>query len=161
MSSSGPASKDWPQQNGLVFGLRVDQTAPSNYVNPLMPYGESFHNLFMDSRFKTMPVRVISSQEPAQSEPLDLSHKPKAYREADKNTRIITCQPELSIDRVWSMAGEANSHSYFLNVNHPPLTLTLENTAGNIFSGSGRSTSQSSSAVDILHNPGESFNPLP
>ncbi len=161
MSSSGLAFKDWPQQSGLVFGLRVDQTAPSHYVNPLIPYGESYLNPLSDSRFKTMPVRVIYSQESEQSEPSDLSYKPKAYREVDKNTRILTSQSELRIDRVWSMAGEANSHTYFLNVNHPPLTLTLKNTAGNSFSGSGRSTSQSSSVVDIRHNPGESSNPLP
>ncbi len=76
MSNSGLAFKGSPQQSGLVFGLRVDQTAPSNYVNPLISYGESFHNPLNDSCFKKMPVSVIYSQEYEQSEPLVLSHKP-------------------------------------------------------------------------------------
>ncbi|WP_257296185.1 hypothetical protein [Endozoicomonas sp. YOMI1] len=154
------AFKNWPQQRGLVFGLRVDQTAPCKYVNPLIPYGESFHNPLSDSRFKKMSVRVIYSQESEQSETLELSHKPRAYQETNQNTRIITSQPELRIDQAWSMVGEANSHSDFLNVNHPLLASSLKNTTGNSFSGSEKSTSQSSSVVDIHHNSGESSNPL-
>ncbi len=86
MSNNGLAYKDWSLKSGLVFGLRVDQTTPSNYVNPLILYNESFHNPFSDSRFKT---------------------------------------------------------------------------AGSNFSGSGKSTPQSSSVVDIHHNSVENSNPLP
>ncbi|MBO9482296.1 hypothetical protein [Salinisphaera sp. G21_0] len=109
ISNSGLAAENCAQKSGLVFGLQVDQIIPCNYVNPLSIYGGSFHNPLNDPRFKKIPVRVIYSQEFEQREPLGLSHKPGAYQEADQNIRIVTGQPEIRIDRVWSMAGERSN----------------------------------------------------
>ncbi|WP_422461283.1 hypothetical protein [Endozoicomonas sp. ALB115] len=131
MSGSGFTVKDWSQQSGLVFGLRVDQTAPNNYINPLIPYGENFHNPFNDSRFKKMPVRIIYSQEPEKIKPLDISHKPGKYQEAEQNNRILSNQSEIRIEQVWSMIDEVSSHSYGLSNHPPPLITTLKETAGN------------------------------
>ncbi len=131
VTGSGLPFHDRPQQSGLVFGLRVNQTAPNNYVKPLIPYSENFHNPFNDSRFKTVPVRVVYSQEFEQSQPLDFSPKPKAQPEDDKNNRILTSQSDSRTHQVLGMAGEACSHSYFLNTDHPPLTSALRETAEN------------------------------
>ncbi|WBA81994.1 hypothetical protein [Endozoicomonas sp. GU-1] len=107
--NDGLPVENCPQKSGLVFGLQVDQFRPCNYVNPLIIFGGNFHNPFNDSRFKKVPVRVIYPQVFEQSEPLGLSHKPGAYQEADQNIRIVTSQPEIRIDRVWSMAGECSN----------------------------------------------------
>uniref|UniRef100_UPI0021498ABF hypothetical protein n=1 Tax=Endozoicomonas sp. YOMI1 TaxID=2828739 RepID=UPI0021498ABF len=112
MLSSGLVFQARPQRSGLVFGLRVDQTEPGNYLNTLIPCGDSFHNSLSDSR-----VRVNYSQESQQSEPLDLSHKPGAHQQTDQNTKILASQSELRIDRVWSIAGEGSGE---------PLSLSLE-----------------------------------
>ncbi len=145
VTASGLAFHDRSQQSGLVFGLRVNQTAPNNYVNPLIPYSVNFHNPFNDSRFKTMPVRVIYSQEFEQYQPSDFSPEPKAQPEDDKNNRVLASQSDSRTHQVLGMAGEAYSHSYSINTDPPPLTSTLRETAENGFdaeasaSGSGES----------------------
>ncbi|MGO0309203.1 hypothetical protein ACTL6P_21900 [Endozoicomonas acroporae] len=131
MSGSGFTVKDCSQQSGLVFGLRVDQTTPNNYINPLITYSENFHNPFNDSRFKKIPVKVIYSQEPEKIKLPDISHKSTNYQEAEQNNRILSNQSEIRIEQVWSMVDEVSSHSYGLSNDHLPLISTLQETAGN------------------------------
>ena len=146
VSNSGSVLHDCPQRNGAVFGLEVQQAAPSNYLNSSNPYGESFHNPFSDYRFPKVPVRVLYHQEPGQSEPLGLSNKTKA-QQSDENI-LYTGQSGFRIDRVWSMAVEANSQPHSINANPSLLDATLKDTAGNGSSGMGQSTPQISSVVD-------------
>ena len=146
---------DCPQQIGVAFGLQVQQTSPNNQLNHSILNGENVHNPFDHSRFKQVPVRVIYHQEPGQTEPLDLSVKPKA-QQTDGSAQFHTGQLKLSIDQVWSMAGEASSQ---LHSNRAPLTSTLNGTAGNSSLGVGQSTPRSSFVVDSnLHHSGEISN---
>ena len=155
MSRCDLVLNDCPQQSGVAFGLHVQQTAPNNQLNRSILNGENVHNPFNHSRFKQVPVRVIYHQEPGQIEPLDLSVKPKA-QQTDESAQFHTGQLKLSIDQVWSMAGEASSQSHS---NRAPLTPTLNGTAGNSSLGVGQSTPQSSLVVDSnLHHSGEISN---
>ena len=155
MSRCNLVLNDCPQQSGLAFGLQVQQTSPNNQLNRSILNGENVHSPFNHSRFKQVPVRVIYHQEPGQTEPLDLSVKPKA-QQTDESTQFHTGQLKLSIDQVWSLAGEASSQ---LHSNRAPLTSTLNGTAGNSYSGVGQSTPQSSLVVDSnLHHSGEISN---
>ncbi|USE33738.1 hypothetical protein [Endozoicomonas sp. SCSIO W0465] len=150
VSSSGSVLNDYPQRNGTVFGLKVQQTTPNNHLNTLNPYGDSFHNPFSDYRFPKALVRVIYHQEPERSELLGLSDKTKA-QQSDENI-LYTSQSGLRIDRVWSMAVKAHAQSHSINANHPQFDSTLKNTAGNSFSGMGQSTPQVS-IDNNLHQP--------
>ena len=155
MSRCDLVLNDCPQQSGVAFGLQVQQTAPNNQLNRSILNGENVHNPFNHSRFKQVPVRVIYHQEPEQTEPLDLSFKPKA-QQTDESAQFHTGQLKLNIDQVWSMAGEASSQ---LHSNRAPLTPTLNGTAGNSSLGVGQSTPQSSFVVDSnLHHSGEISN---
>ncbi len=155
MSRCDLVLNDCPQQSGVAFGLQVQQTAPNNQLNSSILNGENVHNPFNHSRFKQVPVRVIYHQEPEQTEPLDLSVKPKA-QQTDESAQFHTGQLKLRIDKVWSMAGEASSQ---LHSNRAPLTSTLNGTAGNSYLGVGQSTPQSSLVVDSnLHHSGEISN---
>ena len=155
MSRYNLVLNDCPQQSGVAFGLQVQQTAPNNQLNRSILNGENVHNPFNHSRFKQVPVRVIYHQEPEQTEPLELSVKPKA-QQTDESAQFHTGQLKLRIDQVWSMAGEASSQSHS---NRAPLTSTLNGTAGNSYLGAGQSTSQSSLVVDSnLHRSGEISN---
>ena len=145
VSNSGSALYDCLQRHGAVFGLEVQQAAPNNYLNTSNPYGESFHNPFSNYRFPKVLVRVLYHQEPRQSEPLGLSDKTKAQQQSDENI-LYTGQSGLRIDRVWSMAVEANSQSH--SANPSPVDATLKDTAGNGSSGMGQSTPQISTVVD-------------
>ena len=145
VSNSGSVLNDCPQRPGVVFGLEVQQAAPNNYLNTSNPYGESFHNPFSDDHFPKVLVRVLYHQEPRQSEPLGLSDKTKAQQQSDENI-LYTGQSGLRIDRVWSMAVEANSQSH--SANPSPVDATLKDTAGNGSSGMGQSTPQISTVVD-------------
>ena len=145
VSNSGSVLNDCPQRPGVVFGLEVQQAAPNNYLNTSNPYGESFHNPFSDDRFPKVLVRVLYHQEPRQSEPLGLSDKTKAQQQSDENI-LYTGQSGLRIDRVWSMAVEANSQSH--SANPSPVDATLKDTAGNGSSGTGQSTPQISTVVN-------------
>ncbi len=107
LSRRGAVLNDCPQQGSSAFGLKVQKITPSNHLNTLIPYGERFHNPFSDSRFKKVPVRVIFSQTPEQSEPLDLSQKPRAHQQADENIQWLTSQPEFSIDVPWNSGNES------------------------------------------------------
>ncbi|WP_257293770.1 hypothetical protein [Endozoicomonas sp. YOMI1] len=80
-----------------------------------------------------------------------MSHKPKAYQQAEQTTKIPASRSELRIDRVWGMASEASSHSYSVNANPPPLTSTLENTAGSSLSGVKVSASGSGESLNFSH----------
>ena len=146
VSNSGSVLHDCPQRNGAVFGLKVQQAAPNNYLNTSNPYGESFHNPFSDYRFPKVLVRVLYHQEPRQSEPLGSSNKTKA-QQSDENI-LYTSQSGLRIERVWSMAFEEDSRSHSISANPSSLDATLKDTAGNGSSGMGRSTPQISSVVD-------------
>ena len=146
MSNSGSVLNGGPQRSGVVFGLKVQQTAPNNYLNTLNPYGESFHNPFSDDRFPKVLVRVLYHQEPTQRQPSGLSDKTRA-QQSDENI-LYNSQSGLRIDRVWSMAVKANSQSDSINASHSPLDSTLKDTTGNGSSGTGRSTPQISSVVD-------------
>ena len=155
MSRCDLVLNDCPQQSGVAFGLQVQQTAPNNQLNRSILNGENVHSPFNHSRFKQVPVRVIYHQEPEQTEPLELSVKPKA-QQTDESAQFHTSQLKLSIDQVWSMAGEASSQSHS---NRAPLTSTLNGTAGNSYLGVGQSTPQSSLVVDSnLHQSGEISN---
>ena len=145
VSNSGSVLHDCPQRNGAVFGLEVQQATPNNYLNTSNPDGESFHNPFSDYRFPKVLVRVLYHQGPGQSEPLGLSDKTKAQQQSDENI-LYTGQSGLRIDRVWSMAVEANSQSR--SANPSPVDATLKDTAGNGSSGMGQSAPQISSVVD-------------
>ena len=146
VSNSGSVLNDCSRRSGVVFGMEVQQTAPSSYLNASNPYGESFHNPFSDYRFPKVLVRVLYHQESTQSEPLGLSNKTKV-QQSDENI-LYTGQSGFRIDRVWSMAVKANTQSHSINANHFPLDSTLKDTAGNGSSGVGRSTLQISSVVD-------------
>ena len=146
VSNSGSVLHDCPQRNGAVFGLKVQQAAPNNYLNTSNPYGESFHNPFSDYRFPKVLVRVLYHQEPRQSEPLGSSNKTKA-QQSDENI-LYTSQSGLRIERVWSVAFEEDSQSHSINANPSPLDSILKDTAGNGSSGMGQSTPQISSVVD-------------
>ena len=130
--------------SGFAFGMEVQQTAANSYLNASKPDGERFHNPFSDYRFPKGLVRVLYHQEPMQSEPPSLSNKNKAQH-SDDNI-LYTSQSGLRIDRVWSMAVTANSHSN--NANHSPFESTLKDSAGNGSSGTGRSIPTISSVVD-------------
>ena len=146
ISNSGSVLNDCPQHTGVVFGMKVQQTAPNHYLNTSNPYGESPHNPFSHYRFPKVLVRVLNHQEPEQTEPLGLSNKTKAQK-SDENI-LYTGQSGFRIDRVWSMAVKANSQSHSINANYSPLDSTLKDTAGNGSSGMGSSTPQISSVVD-------------
>ena len=146
ISNSGSVLNDCPQRNGAVFGLKVQQAAPNNYLNTSNPYGESFHNPFSDCRFPKVLVRVLYHQKPKQSEPLGSSNKTKA-QQSDENI-LYTSQSGLRIERVWSAAFEEDSRSHSISANPSSLDATLKDTAGNGSSGMGRSTPQISSVVD-------------
>ena len=155
MSRCNLVLNDCPPQSGVAFGLQVQQTAPSNQLNSSILNGENVHNPFNLSRFKQVPVRVIYHQEAGQTEPLELSVKPKA-QQTEECAQFHTGQLKLNIDQVWSMAGEASSQSHS---NRAPLTSTLNGTAGNSYLGVGQSTPQSSLVVDSnLHHSGEISN---
>ena len=155
MSSCDLVLNDCPQEIGVAFGLQVQQTAPNIQLNRSILNGENVHNPFNHSRFKQVPVRVIYHQEAGQTEPLELSVKPKA-QQTDGSAQFHTGQLKLRIDQVWSMAGEASSQ---LHANRAPLTSTLNGTAGNSYLGVGQSTPQSSLVVDSnLHHSGEISN---
>ena len=144
VSGSGSVLNDCSQCNGFAFGMEVQQTAASSYLKASNFDGESFHNPFSDYRFPKVLVRVLYHREPMQSESLGLSNKTKVQH-SDENI-LYTSQSGLRIDRVWSMAVKANSHS--INANHSPLESTLKDTDGNGSSGTGRSIPQISSVVD-------------
>ena len=146
ISNSGSVLNDCPRHTGVVFGMKVQQTAPNHYLNTSNPYGESPHNPFSHYRFPKVLVRVLNHQEPEQTEPLGLSNKTKAQK-SDENI-LYTGQSGFRIDRVWSMAVKANSQSHSINANYSPLDSTLKDTAGNGSSGMGSSTPQISSVVD-------------
>ena len=146
ISNSGSVLNDCPQHAGVLFGMKVQQTAPNNYLNTSNPYGESFHNPFSDYRFPKVLVRVLYHQEPVRSEPLGLSNKTMA-QQSDENI-LYTGQSGFRIDRVWNMGVKANSQSHSVNAIYSPLDSTLKDTAGNGSSGMGRSTPQISSVVD-------------
>ena len=155
MSRCDLVLNDCPQQIGVAFGLQVQQTAPNIQLNRSILNGENVHNPFNHSRFKQVPVRVIYHQEPGQTEPLELSVKPKA-QQTDGSAQFHTGQLKLRIDQVWSMAGEASSQ---LHANRAPLTSTLNGTAGNSYLGVGQLTPQSSLVVDSnLYHSGEISN---
>ena len=137
ISDSGSVLNGCLQRTGVVFGLKVQQTAPGNYLNILNPYGESLHNPFSDYRFPKVLVRALYHQAPGQSNLSGLSNKTKA-QQSDENI-LYTSQSGLRIDHVWSMAVKANSQSHSINANHFPLEATLQDTAGNGSSGVGRS----------------------
>ncbi|MBO9481263.1 hypothetical protein [Salinisphaera sp. G21_0] len=120
-----------PQQRGLAFGLQVEQTAPVRYLDTSIPCGASFNNPVRDAHFKKVPASAIYSQESEQGEPVDLSHRPGTYRQADQNAKILTAQPEVRIDWVWSIGDEANAYLYSTNANHTPPASTLKGTAVN------------------------------
>ena len=105
MSRCDLVLNDCPQQSGVAFGLQIQQTAPNNQLNRSILNGENVHNPFNHSRFKQVPVRVIYHQEPGQTEPLELSVKPKA-QQTDESAQFHTGQLQLRIDQVWSMASE-------------------------------------------------------
>ncbi len=161
MSSNGLVVHGWPQHRGLAFGRPVEQTAPVKYLNPLIPCGASFNSPFSDVHFKNMPVNVVASHESEQSELPGSSYTPGAYQQIGQNTKALTGQSEIRIDRVWSMAGDANAHLYAINANHPPPTATLTGTVGNNVSGSGEFTSQSLSVADVQHTPDEPLATIP
>ena len=144
VSNSGSVLHDCAQRNGAVFGLEVQQAAPNNYLNTSNQYGESFHNPFSDYRFPKALVRVLYHQGPGQGELSGLSTKTEV-QQSDESI-LYTGQSGFRIDRVWSMAVEANSQSH--SANHSPLDAALKDTAGNGSSGMGRSTPQISSVVD-------------
>ena len=146
ISSSGSVLNDFSRRNGVAFGLEVQQTAPSSYLNTLNPYDESFHNPFSDYRFPKALVRVLYHREPTQIEPLGLSNKTKVQQN-DENI-LYTSQSGFRIDRVWSMAVKADSQPHPVNANPSPLDSILKDTAGNGSSGMGRLTPQVSSVVD-------------
>ena len=105
MSRCDLVLNDCPQQSGVAFGLQVQQTAPNNQLNRSILNGENVHNPFNYSRFKQVPVRVIYHQEAGQTEPLELSVKPKS-QQTEESAQFHTGQLKLRIDQVWSMASE-------------------------------------------------------
>ncbi len=151
MSNNGLVLYGWPQQRGLAFGLPVEQTAPVRYLDTSIPCGASFNNPVRGAHFKQVPASAIYSQESEQGEPIDLSHRPGAYRQADQNTKILTVQPEIRIDRVWSMGDEANAYLYSINANHTAPASTLKDTAVNE-SNVKASTSGSGESLTISHD---------
>ncbi|MGI2027426.1 hypothetical protein [Endozoicomonas acroporae] len=151
MSNNGLVLYGWPQQRGLAFGLPVKQTAPVRYLDTTIPCGASFNNPVSDGHFKQVPASAIYSQESEQGEPIDLSHRPGAYRQADQNTKILTVQPEIRIDRVWSVGDEANAYLYSINANHTAPASTLKDTAVNE-SNVKASTSGSGESLTISHD---------
>ena len=146
ISNSGSVLNDCSRCGGLVFGLKVQQTAPSSYLNTSNPGGESFHNPFSDYRFPKVLERVLNHREPEQGEPLRSSNKTKAQH-SDENI-IYTSQSGLRIDQVWSMAVEVNSQPYSNSANPSPHDSISKDTAGNGSSVMGRLTPQASSVVD-------------
>ena len=146
VSNSGSVLHDCPQRRGVVFGMGVQQTVSSNYLNISNPGGESFHNPFSDYRFPKVLVKVLYHQKPKQSEPSGSFNKTK-LQQSDEDI-LYTSQSGLRIDQVWSMAVEVNSQPHSTNANHSPLDATLKDTAGNGSSGTGQSTPQISSVVD-------------
>ena len=146
VSNSGSVLHDCPQCHGAVFGLKVQQAAPNNYLNTSNPYSERFHNPFSDCRFPKVLVRVLYQQKSRQSEPLGSSNKTKAQQN-DENI-LYTSQSGLRIERVWSLAFEENSRTHAISANPSSRDATLKDTAGNGSSGMGRSTPQISSVVD-------------
>ncbi|WP_422450976.1 MULTISPECIES: hypothetical protein [unclassified Endozoicomonas] len=151
ISNNGLVFYGWPQHRGLAFGLQVEQTVPVRYLGILVPCGASFNNPVRDVHFKKVPDRAIYLQESEQGEPIDLSHRLGAYRQADQNTKILTAPSEGRIDRVWSMRDEANAHLYSINANHTPPASTLKGTAVNE-SDVKASTSGSGESVTISHD---------
>ena len=146
VSNSGSVLHDCPQRRGVVFGMGVQQTVSSNYLNISNPGGESFHNPFSDYRFPKVLIKVPYHQKPKQSEPLGSFNKTK-LQQSDENI-LYNSQSGLRIDQVWSMAVEVNSQPHSTNANHFPLDSTLKDTAGNGSSGMGQSAPQISSVVD-------------
>ena len=146
VSISASVLHDCPQRSGVVFGLEVQQTAPNNYFNTSNPYGESFHNPFSDCRFPKVLVRVLYHQKSEQGELMGLLNKTEVQQN-DENI-LYNDQSGFRIDRVWSMAVNANSQSHAINANPSPLDSTLKYSAGNGSSGTGQSTPQISSVVD-------------
>lgn len=151
MSNNGLVLYGWPQQRGLAFGLQVEQTEPVRYLDTSVPCDESFNNPVSDAHFKKVPASAIYSQESEQGEPIDLSHRPGAYRQADQNTKILTAQSEIRVDRVWSMGVEANAHLYSISTSHTPPAPTLKDTAVNE-SDVKASTSGSDESLTISHD---------
>ena len=143
-SSSGSVLNEFPQQSGVAFGLQVQQAAPDNQLNTSIADGEQLHNPFNNSRFKKVPVQVIYHQESEQTEPLDLSVKPKV-QQTNESAQLHTGQLELIIDKLWRKASEASSQAHS---NRAPLTLTLKDTAGNSSLALEQSTPRSSLVVD-------------
>ncbi|USE34508.1 hypothetical protein [Endozoicomonas sp. SCSIO W0465] len=162
MSNNRSASRGWPQQSALAFGLQVEEIPPSNYLNTLVSSDGSFDNSFSDFhfKFKKVPASIISSHASEQSEPLDLSHEFRLYQQADQHIEILTGQSELRIGQVWSMAGELSSDSYSINDQHPAIISTLQDTSGNCLSGLTTLTAQSLSVADIHYKPCGIANPL-
>ena len=145
VSNSGSVLHDCPQRSGVVFGMGVQQTVPSNHLNTSSPYDEIFHNPFSDCRFPKVLVRVLYHQDPGCIVPLGLSNKTKA-QQSDENI-LYTSQSGLRIERVWSMAFEEASRSHSISTNPSSLDATLKDTAGNGSSAMGRLTPQISSVV--------------
>ena len=145
-SNSGSALNDCPRRSSVAFGMEVQQTTANKYLNTSSPYDKSFHNPFSDYRFPKVLVRVLYHRAPEHREPFGLSNKIRA-QQSDDNI-LYTSQSGLRIDRVWSMAVEANSPSHSINANHSPLDATLKDTAVNGSSGMERSAPPISSVVD-------------
>ena len=146
ISNSGSVLNHCSRCSGLVFGLEVQQIAPSSYLNTANPGGGSFHNPFNDYRFPKVLVRVLYHREPEQGEPLGSSNKTRTQH-SDENI-IYTGQSGLRINQAWNMAVEVNSQPHFNSANPYPHDSILKDTAGNGFSGMGRLTPQASSVVD-------------
>ena len=145
-SNSGSVLNDCPRCSSVAFGMKVQQTTANKYLNTSSPYDKSFHNPFSDYRFPKVLVRVLYHRAPEHREPFGLSNKTRA-QQSDDNI-LYTSQSGLRIDRVWSMAVEANSPSHSINANHSPLDATLKDTAVNGSSGMERSAPPISSVVD-------------
>ena len=146
ISNSGSVLNHCSRCSGLVFGLEVQQIAPSSYLNTANPGGGSFHNPFNDYRFPKVLVRVLYHREPEQGEPLGSSNKTKTQH-SDENI-IYTGQSGLRINQAWNMAVEVNSQPHSNSAYPSPHDSILKDTAVNGSSGMGRLTPQASSVVD-------------
>ena len=109
ISNSGSVLNKCPSCNGILFGMKVQQTAPNRYLNTSNPCGESFHNPFSDCRFPKVLVRVLYRREPEKSKPLKTG--------IDGLPSISKEFRELSQPRAVSFETDAGQKRHFSSIN--------------------------------------------
>ena len=109
ISNSGSVLNKCPSCNGILFGMKVQQTAPDRYLNTSNPCGESFHNPFSDCRFPKVLVRVLYRREPEKSKPLKTG--------IDGLPSISKEFRELSQPRAVSFEADAGQKRHFSFIN--------------------------------------------